>query len=153
MVWKYDLALIKGRENMTRHPLDRNRLQMQDTEGKGERKWRIWLIDWEAKVADIKGYQPRKVWKNIHRVIHLLGQLDNKPREGVGDTQTSRLHKVEYSSRISKVHCSEIGRGTSTDCSHDLLKELAKTLVYYDSFKLHQRLQDLEVVIFSMRWR
>src|SRR5258706_6281560 len=121
MPWKYNMAFHKGRENMASHPLDRNRFQMQEMEGRDERKGSVWWIDREGKAAGVKGLQPLKVWKDIHRVIHLFGQLDLKSREGVGDIQTRGLHKVEYSNRICKSHCSEIGRGIVADCSHECL--------------------------------
>ena len=38
MVWEYDRAFLKGREYLSFHPLDRNSLQMQDTERLGQRK-------------------------------------------------------------------------------------------------------------------
>ena len=67
--------------------------------------------------------------------------------------QPRRLHKVEYSNRIRKDHCSEIGRGAVTDCSNELLKEPAKTAGHVDNFKALQRLQDLQGLVISMRWR
>ena len=152
-VWKCDVAFLKGRENMASHPLDRNRLQPQSSEGKGEMMVGTQWMRWEAKVAGIKVLQPRKVWKDIYRAGHPLGQVYGKPCEGMGDMQTIRLHKVEYSSRILKRDCSEIGRGTSADCSHEWLNELAKTAGQFKAFKVHQGLQDLHDLVFSMRWR
>ena len=153
MVWKCDEAFLQGREIMASHPLDRNRLQLQETEGKGERRKGIRRINWEAKVAGIKVLQSQKVWEDIYRAGHPLGQEYSKPREGVGDMQTSRLHKVGDSSRIFKPESSEIGRGTSADCSHEWLNELAKTAGQFEVFKVHQGLQDLDGLVFSMRWR
>jgi len=115
MLWKYDTTLLEGREDMAGHPLDRNRFQIQGTEGMDKRKGGIWWIGWEAKAANLKNLQPLKMWKDIYRAACPLGQLDFKSSEGVGDMQTRRLHKVEYSNRICKVHRSEIGRGTSAD--------------------------------------
>src|SRR5258706_170879 len=65
----------------------------------------------------------------------------------------SRLRKAEYSGRIRKAHCSEIGSGIFADCNHELLKELASTAGEFDGFKVRQRLQDLQALVFSMRWR
>jgi hypothetical protein len=58
---------------MAGHPLNRNRLQIQELEGMDKRKGGIWWIDWEAKVASFKGLQPLKVWKDIYRLSILLG--------------------------------------------------------------------------------
>ncbi len=138
---------------MASHPLDRNRFQIQDLERMDERKGGIRRIEREVKVAGPKDLQPLKVWKDIYRAVHPFGQNNLKSREGVGDVPTRRLHKVEYGNRIAKVHYSEIGRCTFADCSHEWLNELVKTSVQVDEFKVHQRLQDLEVVVFSMRWR
>ena len=153
MAWKYDFAMHKRRENMTTHPLDRNRLQIQDMESMNKRKGGIRWIDWEAKVAGLKDLQPLEVWKDIYRVTHPLGQLDFESPEGLGDMPTCRLHKVEYSNRICKHDCREIGRCTSADCSQDWFKKLAKTAGHSEGLKALQRLQDLEVLVFSMRWR
>ena len=127
MAWKIDIAPLKGRKIMTSHPLDRNRLQIHEMEGTGKRKAGVWWIEWEAKVAGLKVLQAVKVRKYIHRVTHLLGQLDLKSREGLGDMQPCGLRKVEYSSRFFKVNCSEFGRVASDDCSHEWLYKLAKT--------------------------
>ena len=72
-VRKYDIARPYGRKNMTGHPLDGNRLQIQRLEGIGKRKGGIWWIEWEAKVAGLEDLQSMKVWKNIHRDIRPLG--------------------------------------------------------------------------------
>ena len=39
---------------MASHPLDRNRLQMQVTQGTDKRKGGIWWIESEAKVSGLK---------------------------------------------------------------------------------------------------
>ena len=39
MEWECDGAILERREYLTCHPLDRDRLQMQDTEGLGQREF------------------------------------------------------------------------------------------------------------------
>ena len=153
MVRKCDIARLHGRKNVTGHPLDRNGLHIQGLEGMGKRKGGIWWIEWEAKVADLEDLQPVKVWKDIYRALHPLGQLDVKSAEGVADMQTSRSHKVEYSNRIFEVNYGEIRRYTSAECGHQWLYEPVKTAGHFEGFKVHQRLQDLEASEFSIRWR
>src|SRR5258706_8452007 len=65
----------------------------------------------------------------------------------------SWLRKAECSGRISKAHCSEFGSGIFADCNHELLKELARTAGEFYGFKVRQRLQDLQALVFSVRWR
>ena len=36
--WEYDTAFFESRENMASHPLDRDGLQIQETEGMDKRK-------------------------------------------------------------------------------------------------------------------
>ena len=93
-----------------------------------------------VKVVGREGLQPVKVWEDFHRAIHPLGQLDYKSGEGVGDVQTRRLHKVEYSNRICKLDRSETGEDSSADCSHDWLKKVAEIAGQFDGFKVRQGL-------------
>ena len=72
VMWGYDTAFLNGRESTASHPLDRNGLQIQETEGIDKRKGGIWWIDWEAESASLKSLQPLKVWEYIYRGIHRL---------------------------------------------------------------------------------
>jgi hypothetical protein len=49
MVWEYDRALLEGWKDAACYPLDRNRLQMQDTERLGQTKVNTWWISLEGK--------------------------------------------------------------------------------------------------------
>ena len=152
VVWEYDTAFLKGRENMSGHPLDRNGLQIQEAEGADKRKGGIWWIDREAQSARLEGLQPMKVWENVYGAVHPPKLLDFKGTEGVEKMYQSRLGKAEHSGRICKGHSGEIGRGIFADCSHELLNEVAKTAGQCEGLKVRQRLQDLQVLVFSMRW-
>jgi hypothetical protein len=89
-----------------------------------------------------KGRQPLEVWEDIHRSLHSLGEPNMESAEGVEDVDTGRLHKIEYSIKILKVHVGQTLRGSCDDCSHEWLKEIAKIAAVgqYEGLEVHQRL-------------
>ena len=97
IMWEYDTAFLKGRENMASHPLDRKGLQIQEMEGDDKNKRGIWWIEWEVESANLKGLQALKVWEYIYRAVHLLEQLDFKhPESGKYTSKQAAQGRVQW---------------------------------------------------------
>src|SRR5258706_4016279 len=90
MVWEYDRAFLERRKYLTCHPLDRNRPQMQYTEGLSQGKVNAWWVNWEEEMIGIKDLQLGNGWEDIDRILH---PPTNKFEgcEGRKDLEVSRL--------------------------------------------------------------
>ena len=69
MVWKYDRAFFESRKDPVCHPLDRNRLQPQDTEAQNHGEVNAWGIDWEEQMMSLQCLQFVKAWENIYGIF------------------------------------------------------------------------------------
>ena len=96
MEWEYDGAFLECREYLACHPLDRYSLQMQDTEGLGQREVNAWWVNWEEEMMGLKDFQLVKGWEDIDMILH---PPTNKPEgcEGREVLEVSRLQKIECS--------------------------------------------------------
>jgi hypothetical protein len=72
-------------------------------------------IDWEEEIMGCKVFQPMKVWKDVHRPLHSLGEPNKESPEGVEDMDTGWLHKIESSIKITKMHFSQTWSGSCGD--------------------------------------
>ena len=66
----------------------------------------------------MKKFELLKVWEDICRALHPLRQRDYKCRERAEYVEAGGFHEVEYSIKIRKIQCGEVGRGSCSDCSH-----------------------------------
>src|SRR5258706_14197391 len=150
MVWGYDGAFFEGRKYLACHPLDRNRLQMQDPEGLHQRKVNVWRVNWEQNMTGLKDLQLVKVWEDIDRILH----LPTNKSEGCGgreDLEVSRLQKIECSIRVEDLHYSKAVGGSCGDCVEKWLEKVAEvaTCGEFEGLKIMQRMYDLQSLVFS----
>ena len=125
VVWEYDRAFLKGKEYPAFHPLDRNRLQIQDAEGLDQRKVNAWWVHREKKVMGFKDLQPVKEYEDIDRIQR---PPTNEPEdcEGREELGVSRLQKIECSIRAQDLHYSKAWGNSGSDCDEKWLQEVAK---------------------------
>ena len=121
LVWECNRALLEDRKNLSCHPLDRNRLQIQIDQGLGERTVGIRCINWEAEMPGIESLESLKVWEDIYRAPHPFGfgQPDGECRERAEDMKAIWLHKLENSITVTRAHVSKARGGSCFDCNHE----------------------------------
>jgi hypothetical protein len=151
-VWEYDRACSEERKDLACHPLDRNRLQMQDNKCLDQRKVNTQWIIWQEKMMGFKGLQIVKVWEDIDRILH---PPTNKCKicEGQEYLQVSRLHKIECSIRVKDTHIREVWGDSCGDRSHKQLQEVTKvaTCSEFERFKTLQRLHNSQILALTKR--
>ena len=152
MVWECNMTVPEDWKNLSCHPLDRNRFQMQTAQGLDERKGGIRRIIWEVEVPGFKHLESVKVWEDICRALHPFGQPDREIREEV---EAVWSHKVGYSISVMKFHTPEVWCGSCGDCSHEWFKGAAKitALVQLEELKVFQRWHNLKCLTFSGPWK
>ena len=153
MEWEYDGAIIERRKYLTCHPLDRNRLQMQDTEGLGQREVNARWVDWEEKVMCIKDLQLGKGTEDIDRILHFPTN-QSEGREGREVLEVKSLYKIECSIWVKDLHYSK-ARGDSCDeFAEKWLQEVSKVAICgeFEGLEMLYRVDDLQTLVFSRRW-
>jgi len=107
-------------------------------------------------MSGMKALESLKVWKNIYRALHPVGQRDCERRERVEDLEAGRLRKVEYRVRVRKTQSGEVWRRGCSDCSHDRPKGIAKVTVFGhpEGPEAFQRLHNsMYFLVFSRWWK
>ena len=155
LVWEFDSAPHESRKNLSCHPLNRNRFQIQKVQGVEERKGGIRWIIWEVEVPGSKYLESVKVWEDTRRALHPFGQPDRERRERAEEVEAVWSHKVGYSISVIKLHKPEVWCGSCGDCSHEWFKEAAKitALVQLEELKVFQRWHNLKCLTFSGPWK
>ena len=102
----------------------------------------------------IKALESLKVWKDIRRTLHPLGQSDCERRERAEDVEAGRLQKAEYRVVVRKVQSSKVWRRGCSNCSHERFKEIAKITVlgHLEGPEAVQRWHNSMCLLVFSRW-